>query len=53
MKRNLRSLGGVEVSDCAVVSEEISTSEKLGREVNVAVVLEESIVVELQGIIQK
>ena len=45
--RYLRSLVGAEVADAAVVGEEVTAAEQLCREVDVAVILEEAVVVKL------
>ena len=45
----LRCLVGVEVADAAVVGEEVTAAQQLSRKVDVAVVLEEAVVVKLNN----
>ena len=46
---HLRCLVQVEVSDAAVVGEQVAAAQQLRSEVNVTIVLEEAVVFELQG----
>ena len=43
---------GVEISDCAMVSEKITTSKELCSEIDEAIVLEESVVLEAEWVIK-